>query len=404
MRYALGMSAPTRSMIADRFSPFGTTIFAEMTALANAHKAVNLSQGFPDFDGPDQGKHAAIDAMRSGHNQYAPMPGVPALREAIAGWASRVSAIECDPDREITVTSGCTEAIAATMLGLLNPGDEVIVFEPYYDSYRACLAMADAIPRFVTMRQTPDGFGYDPGDLQSAFNERTRAVLINTPHNPTGTVFSESQLKQIADLCIAHDTIAISDEVYERLVYDGHTHRSIATIPGMRERTVVLSSSGKSFSLTGWKIGWAIAPPELSAGIRAAHQFLTFAVATPFQHGVTALLNDGEREIESLVKHYTHTRSLLGEALQELGFELTLPQGSYFILADHTRVTEKLGLGSDVDLCRWLPEHAGVAAIPPSAFYSNPKDGSKLVRFAFCKKTETIDEAIRRLRKALTHA
>ncbi len=404
MRYALGMSAPTRSMIADRFSPFGTTIFAEMTALANAHKAVNLSQGFPDFDGPDLGKHAAIDAMRSGHNQYAPMPGVPALREAIAGWASRISAIECDPDREITVTSGCTEAIAATMLGLLNPGDEVVVFEPYYDSYRACLAMADATPRFVTMRQTPDGFAYDPDDLRSAFNERTRAVLINTPHNPTGSVFSESQLKQIADLCIAHDTIAISDEVYERLVYDGHTHRSIATIPRMRERTVVLSSSGKSFSLTGWKIGWAIAPPELSAGIRAAHQFLTFAVATPFQHGVAALLNDGEREIESLVKHYTHTRSLLGEALQELGFELTLPQGSYFILADHTRVTEKLGLGSDVDLCRWLPEHAGVAAIPPSAFYSNPKDGSKLVRFAFCKKTETIDEAIRRLRKALTHA
>lgn len=404
MRYALGMSAPTRPMIADRFSPFGTTIFAEMTALANAHKAVNLSQGFPDFDGPDLGKHAAIDAMRSGHNQYAPMPGVPALREAIAGWASRVSSIECDPDREITVTSGCTEAIAATMLGLLNPGDEVIVFEPYYDSYRACLAMADATPRFVTMRQTPDGFAYDLDDLRASFNERTRAVLINTPHNPTGTVFSESQLKQIADLCIAHDTIAISDEVYERLVYDEHTHRSIATLPGMRERTVVLSSSGKSFSLTGWKIGWAIAPLSLTAGIRSAHQFLTFAVATPFQHGVAALLNDGEHEIESLVKHYTHTRSLLGEALQELGFELTLPQGSYFILADHSRVTEKLGLESDVDLCRWLPEHAGVATIPPSAFYSNPKEGSRLVRFAFCKKTETIDEAIRRLRKALTNA
>jgi N-succinyldiaminopimelate aminotransferase len=217
-------------------------------------------------------------------------------------------------------------------------------------------------------------------------------------------VFSETQLKQIADLCIAHDTIAISDEVYERLVYDRNTHHSIATLPGMRERTVVLSSSGKSFSLTGWKIGWAIAPPELSAGIRAAHQFLTFAVATPFQQGVAVLLNDGEHEIDSLLKHYTHTRSLLGEALQELGFELTLPQGSYFILADHTRVTEKLGLESDVDLCRWLPEHAGVAAIPPSAFYSNPKDGSRLVRFAFCKKTETIDEAIRRLRRALKNA
>lgn len=391
-------------MIADRFSPFGTTIFSEMTALANAHLAVNLSQGFPDFDGPALGKQAAIDAINSGHNQYAPMPGVPAIRNAIAGWASRVSRIDCDPDREITVTSGCTEAIAATMLGILNPGDEVIVFEPYYDSYRACLAMADAIPRFVTMRQTDEGFSYNPDELRAAFTPRTRAVLINTPHNPTGTVFSETQLKEIAELCITHDSIAISDEVYERLVYDDHSHQSIATLPGMRERTVVLSSSGKSFSLTGWKIGWAIAPPELSAGIRSAHQFLTFAVPTPLQHGVAALLNEGEHEIKSLVDHYTHTRSLLGEALHELGFTFTLPHGSYFILADHSRVTEKLGLATDVDLCRWLPEHAGVAAIPPSAFYSNPRDGSKLVRFAFCKRIETIDEAIRRLCKALGNA
>ncbi|MFG0313193.1 MAG: aminotransferase class I/II-fold pyridoxal phosphate-dependent enzyme, partial [Phycisphaerales bacterium] len=286
----------------------------------------------------------------------------------------------------------------------LNPGDEVVVFEPYYDSYRACLAMADAKPRFVTMRRTEAGFGYDPEELRAAFNERTRAVLINTPHNPTGAVFSESQLKEIAELCIAHDTIAICDEVYERLVYAGNEHRSIATLPGMRERSVVLSSSGKSFSLTGWTIGWAIAPPDLTAGIRSAHQFLTFAVATPLQHGVAALLRDGEQEIDSLVDHYAHTRSLLGEALLELGFDLTLPQGSYFILADHTRVTEKLGLGTDVDLCRWLPEHARVAAIPPSAFYSSPEEGSQLVRFAFCKKTETIDEAIRRLRAALKDA
>jgi aspartate/methionine/tyrosine aminotransferase len=391
-------------MTAKRFSPFGTTIFAEMTSLANLHRAVNLSQGFPDFDGPDLGKQAAAAAMQDGHNQYAPMPGVPALRASIAGWASRVSGIECDPDREITVTSGCTEGIAATMLGLLNPGDEVVVFEPYYDSYRACLAMADATPRYVTMRRTPEGFAYDSNDLRNAFTDRTRAVLVNTPHNPTGTVFSEPQLKEIAQLCLAHGAIAISDEVYERLVYDGHAHRSIATIPGMRERTVVLSSSGKSFSLTGWKIGWAIAPPELTAGIRSAHQFLTFSVATPLQHGVAALLNEGEQEIASLVDHYAGTRSLLGEALQELGFDLTLPDGSYFILADHTPVTEKLGLKTDVDLCRWLPEHAGVAAIPPSAFYSNPEEGSKLIRFAFCKRTETIDEAIRRLSGALSKA
>ena len=398
------MSTRAQFPIAERFRPFGTTIFAEMTALAQRHQAVNLSQGFPDFDGPDLGKQAAIEAMRSGQNQYAPLAGTPVLREAIAGWASRVSGIDCDPDREVTVTSGCTEAIAATMLGLLNAEDEVVVFEPYYDSYRACLAMAVANPRFVTMHRTAGGFGYDPEELREAFNERTRAVLINTPHNPTGAVFSESQLKEIAELCIAHDAIAISDEVYERLVYAGNEHRSIATLPGMCERSVVLSSSGKSFSLTGWKIGWAIAPPDLTEGIRSAHQFLTFAVATPLQHGVAALLRDGEREIHSLVDHYAHTRSLLGEALLELGFDLTLPQGSYFILADHTRVTEKLGLSTDVDLCRWLPEHAGVAAIPPSAFYSSPEEGSRLVRFAFCKKTETIDEAIHRLRAALKDA
>ncbi len=387
--------------IADRFSSFGTTIFSEMSALANRHNAVNLSQGFPDFDGPDLGKIAAASAMESGHNQYAPMPGIQPLREAIAGWASRVSGIESDPDREITVTCGCTEAIAATMLGLLNPGDEVVIFEPYYDSYRACLSMAGATPRFVSMHPTEDGFSYNIQELRAAFSVKTRAVLINTPHNPTGMVFNETQLGEIAELCIEHDAIAISDEVYERLTYDDFQHRSISTLPGMRTRTVVLSSSGKSFSLTGWKVGWAIAPEELTRAIRMAHQFLTFSVATPLQHGVAALLNEGEPEIERLQAHYTRTRSLLGEALQDLGFELSLPHGSYFILADHSRVTERLGLSDDVELCRWLPEHAGVAAIPPSAFYNTPGDGSSLVRFAFCKRTETIDEAIRRLRAAL---
>lgn len=395
------MTTGITSRTADRFAPFGTTIFSEMTALANTHRAVNLSQGFPDFDGPDLGKLGAIEAMNNARNQYAPMPGTPELRNAIAGWASRVNQISCDPDREITVTSGCTEAIAATMLGLFNPGDEVVVFEPYYDSYRACLAMAGAVPRFVTMHQTPGGFAYKPDELRDAFTTRTRGVLINTPHNPTGTVLNQSQLSEIAALCIENDAIAISDEVYERLVYDANEHRSIATVPGMRERTVVLSSSGKTFSLTGWKIGWAIAPEELTRGIRAAHQFLTFSVATPLQLGVAKLLENGEQEINSLLEHYKLTRSLLAEALQELGFELTLPQGSYFILADHRRVTDRLGLKTDVDLCRWLPSHAGVAAIPPSAFYSNPENGARLVRFAFCKQTATIEEAIKRLRSTL---
>ncbi len=387
--------------IAQRFQPFGTTIFSEMTALANEHNAVNLSQGFPDFDGPTLGKDAAIRAINDGHNQYAPMPGVPILRESIASWAQRVSNISADPNTEITVTSGCTEAIAATMLGLLNPDDEVIIFEPYYDSYRACLAMAGAKAVFVTLHPTEDGFAYKPDELTDAFSNKTKAILVNTPHNPTGIVFSKSQLQEIADLCIKHDAIAISDEVYERLVYGGHTHRSIATLPNMQERTVVLSSSGKSFSLTGWKVGWAIAPPNLTAGIRSAHQFLTFSVPTPLQHGVAELLENGEEEIDKLLTHYTHTRSLLGEALDELGFSVRLPEGSYFIMAEHQQITEKLGLKTDVDLCRWLPTNAGVAAIPPSAFYADPTHGAAFVRFAFCKQTKTIDEAILRLRKAL---
>lgn len=386
---------------AERFLPFGTTIFSEMTALANAHRAVNLSQGFPDFDGPTIGKEAAKLAIDGGLNQYAPMPGTPELRQAIAQWASRTNGVDADPATEITVTCGCTEAIAATMLGLLNPGDEVVVFEPYYDSYRACLAMAGVTPRFVTLRPNNDGFAYRDEELASAFNERTKAVLINTPQNPTGAVLDSSQLQRIADLCIEHDCIAISDEVYERIVFGAAVHRSIATIPGMRARTVVLSSAGKTFSLTGWKVGWALAPAVLTSGIRSAHQFLTFSTATPLQHGVAALLNDGEEEVRELVKHYAQMRSVLGEALSELGFKVRLPMGSYFIMAEHAEVTRRLGLESDVDLCRWLPEHAGVAAIPPSAFYSDPDDGAGFVRFAFCKQSSTIDEAIRRLRKAL---
>jgi aspartate/methionine/tyrosine aminotransferase len=389
-------------LIADRFLPFGTTIFSEMTSLAHRYEAVNLSQGFPDFDGPTLGKDRALKAIQDGKNQYAPMPGTPELRDAIASWASRVNHLDVDPNTEITVTSGCTEAIAATLLGLLNPGDEVIIFEPYYDSYRACLAMAGAKAEFVTLHPNETGFAYHSDELEKAFTSRTKAVLVNTPHNPTGVVFTDSQLSEIAQLCIQNDVIAISDEVYERLVYEESVHRSIAQVKGMRQRTVVLSSSGKTFSLTGWKVGWAIAPPELTAGIRSAHQFLTFSVATPLQYGVAELLNHGEQEVKKMLEHYTRTRSILGEALQELGFGVRLPQGSYFIMADHSAISERLGLKNDVDMCRWLPEHAGVAAIPPSAFYSDPSHGSSFIRFAFCKKTSTIEEAIRRLRSSLT--
>jgi aspartate/methionine/tyrosine aminotransferase len=264
-----------------------------------------------------------------------------------------------DADAEVTVTSGCTEAIPAAILGLVDPGDEVVVFEPYYDSYPACLSMAGAVPRFVTLR--PPDYAFDPDELRAAFSPRTRAVIINTPHNPTGKVYTREELELIAGLCREHDAIAITDEVYERLVFEGE-HVRMASIHGMRERTVSLSSLGKTFSLTGWKIGWAVAPPPLTAGVRAAHQFLTYATATPFQHGA-----------------------------------VEPPAGTYFVLADHT----PFGFPDDVRFCKHLIEEVGVAAIPPSAFYHDPADGASLVRFAFCKDLATLDEAVRRMRERL---
>ncbi|TVQ62299.1 MAG: aminotransferase class I/II-fold pyridoxal phosphate-dependent enzyme [Phycisphaerales bacterium] len=389
------------STVSERLAPFGTTIFAEMTALAIEHGAVNLSQGFPDFDGPAFIREAAARAMQEGHNQYAPLPGVPVLREAIAGWRERTTGDRPDAGAEITVTSGCTEALAASMLGLVNPGDEVVLFEPFYDSYLACVRMAGATPRVVTLRPpAPDAphdapFTFDPEELRAAFGPRTKAVLVNTPHNPTGKVFTRDELAQIAALCAQHDAIAISDEVYERLVYDGAEHVSIATFPGMRERTVVCSSVGKTFSYTGWKVGWAIAPERLTAGVRAAHQFLTFAVPTPLQHGVAAALreDEGEASVRDLVEHYTNARDFLLGVLREAGLRAFTPQGSYFILADHA----PLNLGDDVQFCRTLTAEQRVAAIPPSAFYANKEHGRSLARFAFCKRMETLHEAARRL-------
>ncbi|TVQ31559.1 MAG: aminotransferase class I/II-fold pyridoxal phosphate-dependent enzyme [Phycisphaeraceae bacterium] len=377
-----------------------------MTQLAAKHRAVNLSQGFPDFDGPDFMIEAAHDAMRSGHNQYARSVGVPELNRAIADFWRRETGEGIDPDTEVTVTSGCTEAVIATLLGLVNPGEEVILFEPYYDSYRACISIAGAEPRFVTLRP-PTGaaagdivsepFTFDPDQLRAAFSSRTAAIIVNTPHNPTGKVFTREELELIAELCIEHNAVAITDEVYERLIYepDRLPHIRLATLPGMAERTVTLSSLGKTFSFTGWKIGWAIAPAALSASVRAAHQYLTFATATPLQHAAAMALNRGEDYVRSLVNDYKRRRSMLATGLAELGFIVYMPHGSYFILADHSAFGEK----SDVDFCMRLITEAGVAAIPPSVFYDNRDNGKKLVRLAFCKRDETIREALQRMEK-----
>ena len=376
--------------VSQRFRDLGETIFAEMSRLAIEHQAINLGQGFPNFDGPDFIKQAAIDAINEGHGQYARTIGVPALNEAIAARFNADSGLAVDAADEVTVTSGCTEALAASFLGLVNPGDEVILFEPYYDSYPACLAMAGATPRFLTLR--PPEFSIDASALRAAFGPRTRAILLNTPHNPTGKVFSRGELELIAEMCRRHDVIAVTDEVYERLVFEGE-HIHLATLQGMRDRTVTLSSMGKTFSLTGWKVGWATACPKLTAGVRAAHQFLTFATATPLQHGAAAALEAPSSYYHTLIDGYRKRRALLVEGLAAIGFEIHPPQGTYFVLADHT----PFGLPDDVSFCRHLIEKVGVAAIPPSAFYHDPADGRNLVRFAFCKNEQTLCEALDRL-------
>ncbi len=384
--------------VATRLAPFGSSIFARMSQLAAQHRAVNLSQGFPDFDGPEPVKEAAIQAIRAGHGQYAPTNGVPALSDAIARRYRQTTGLIVDPSTQVTVTAGCTEAIAASLLGLLNPDDEVLLFEPYYDSYRACVGMAGARPAFVTLR-APD-FTFDPVELRAACTSRTRALILNTPHNPTGRVFSRAELQTIADLCIERNLVCLSDEVYERLVYEParSPHISVASLPGMAERTITLSSLGKTFSLTGWKIGWAVASQDLSRAVRAAHQFLTFAVNTPMQHAAAAALSSPDSYYLELVSEYRRKRDMLAEGLRRAGFAVREPEGSYFILADHSAVSRRLGLpGDDVALCMALIERCGVAAIPPSAFYENAHNGSHLVRFAFCKRDSTLTDALARL-------
>lgn len=376
--------------------PFGTTIFTEISRLAAEHGAVNLAQGFPDFDGPEHVKHAAIEAVRAGHSQYARMLGVPALSHEIARVFTARSAVPTDPDTNITVTSGCTEAIAAVMLGLLNAGDEVILFEPYYDSYRACVAMAGAVAKFVTMRGP--SFTFDPDELRKAVSPRTKLIVVNTPHNPTGRVITREELGVIADVCMKHNLVCISDEVYDRLVYDGE-HVSIASLPGMTERTVTLNSLGKAFSLTGWKIGWAVAPQPLTKAIRSAHQFLTFAVSTPMQHAAAVALRSDEAFYAKTRAEFVERRDLLAGILRGHCYEFETPRAGYFIYADHTKVSSRLGIADDVGLVKHLIEKVGVAAIPPSVFYENKAEGRRFIRWAFCKKVETIREAGNRLRE-----
>ena len=379
--------------MAHRVRDFGTTIFYEMTELANRYQAVNLGQGFPDFPGPDFLKKAAIDAILSDMNQYAPSKGQPRLRQAIAGKMERHYGRTVDPETELTVTVGATGAIFATILGLVDPGDEVILFEPYYDSYLPATQIAGGVPRFYTL-QPPD-WRIDEAELRALFSDKTKLILINTPHNPTGKVFSEGELSLIADLCRQHDVIAVTDEVYEHIVFDDCRHVPLAGLPGMADRTVTISSAGKTFSMTGWKVGWAVAPPDLIQAILRVHQFMTYCGATPLQEAVAIALQTSPDYYAKLAAMYQANRDFLADVLAEVGLKPLMPQGTYFMMADISH----LGFPDDVAFCRYLTREVGVTAIPPSAFYSDPADGAKLVRFAFCKTRSVLEEGARRLMK-----
>lgn len=385
---------PGRRRVARRLAPFGVSIFSTMSARARAAGAINLGQGFPDFDGPAFVRDAACAAIRRGPNQYAPSPGIPDLRARIAASMLERGAPAFDMDREITVTSGCTEAIAAVMLGLVEPGDEVILFEPWYDAYPAAVAMAGGVARGVPLR-APD-FTFDDDALAAAIGPRTRFIVVNTPHNPTGRVFDRRELETIARLCLRHDLIAITDEVYEHLIFDG-AHHFLAGFPGMADRTITLSSLGKTFDLTGWKIGWAVARADLTQAIRAAHQFLVFAVPTPLQYAAAEAIAQLERHRAPWLSAFRARRDLLTGGLRDVGFRVQPPQGTYFVLADHTA----FGFADDIAFCDHLLEAVGVAAIPTSVFLDDPARESRYVRFAFCKELSTLQAAIDRMRAGL---
>ena len=376
--------------LVDRLQGFGTTIFAEMSALALRTGAVNLGQGFPDTDGPREVSEAAIAAIRAGHNQYPPGPGVPELRAAISEHQKRFYALDFDPDGEILVTAGATEALAAAMLSLTGPGDEVITFEPYYDSYAAGIAMTGAQRRVVTLRAPT--YAYDPAELEAAFGPRTRLMLLNSPHNPTGKVFSRAELDHIARLCVEHDVVAVTDEVYEHIVFDGE-HIPLAGLAGMAERTLTISSAGKTFSFTGWKIGWACGPAALVSAVKTAKQFLTFVSGGPFQHAVAVGLRLGDDFYGSLTADLRAKRDRLCDGLSSIGLDPFVPQGTYFVTTDIRAIGESDG----VEFCMSLPERCGVVAVPTQMFYDDKKEGEPIVRFAFCKQPEVLDEAIDRL-------
>ncbi|MFB8401110.1 pyridoxal phosphate-dependent aminotransferase [Streptomyces sp. NPDC055912] len=385
----------TRPPLNRHLAEFGTTIFAEMSALAARTGAINLGQGFPDTDGPEEIREAAVRALRDGRgNQYPPGTGVPELRAAIADHQRDRYGIDLDPDTEVLVTAGATEAIAASLLALVAPGDEVIALEPYYDSYAACVAMAGGTRVPVTLRPHDGAYVLDFDELRAAVTDRTRLILLNTPHNPTGTVLTRAELTAVAELAIERDLLVVTDEVYEHLVFDDAEHLPIASLPGMRERTVTIGSAGKTFSFTGWKVGWVTASPELTSAVRSAKQFLTYVSSGPFQYAIAEALRLPAAYFDTLRAEHAAKRDLLSEGLAQAGFAVYKPAGTYFVTTD----IRPLGAENGFAFCRSLPERAGVVAIPNAVFYDHREAGAPFVRFAFCKKTEVLEEAVSRLK------
>jgi len=375
---------------ADRASTFQESVIREMTRVANQHGSINLAQGFPDFAMPEPMKDAACAAIHGDINQYAITWGTPALRLAIAEKYRRWYDMDVDPDREITVTCGATEAMAAVFLALINPGDEVIVFEPFYENYGPDAILAGARPVFVPLEGLE--WKLDPDKLRAAFSDRTRAIVVNTPHNPTGRVFTRDEISLIAELCQKHDAIAITDEIYEHIRYAGG-HHVLATWPGMRDRTVTISGLSKTFSCTGWRLGYAIAPPEMTSPIRKVHDFLTVGAPAPLQAAGAIGMAFGPDYYNQMALDYRERRDMMVAALDEAGFRFSAPEGAYYILADFTPISDLRG----VEFAMWLAKEVGVATVPGTSFYHQPSLGERVTRFAFCKKKETLEKAAERL-------
>lgn len=372
-------------------SQFTESVIREMTRLCVQFGGVNLAQGFPDFPAPSRLKEAAKAAIDADINQYAITWGSPRLREAISRKVQRFQGLTYDPETEITVTCGSTEAMIACMLAVVNPGDEVVIFEPFYENYGPDAILCDARPRFATLY--PPSWEFSPKQVEALFGDKTRALVLNTPHNPTGKVFSKEELEFLAELCLKWDVIVITDEIYEHIVYDGLEHLSIAALNGMRERTIVISGLSKTYSVTGWRIGYVLSPPELTGAVRKVHDFLTVGAAAPLQEAAVVAMDFDDRYYLELAAQYAKKRDILLEALEKAGFKTFRPQGAYYIMTE----ISPFGFPDDVGFCRFLVKEVGVAAVPGSSFYSDPSKGAQQVRFCFCKRDETLIEAGKRL-------